>query len=34
MIGLLPIEDPKDILDTARRMYEAGTPLVAMSGPR
>jgi fatty-acyl-CoA synthase len=33
MIGLVPIEDPKDILDTARRMYEGGTPLVAMSGP-
>jgi|SoiMethySBSTD1v2_1073268.scaffolds.fasta_scaffold135926_2 acyl-CoA synthetase (AMP-forming)/AMP-acid ligase II len=33
MIGLKPIEDPKQILDTARRMYEAGTPLVAMSGP-
>jgi fatty-acyl-CoA synthase len=33
MIGLMPIEDPKDILDTARRMYEADAPLVAMSGP-
>src|SRR5262249_33420289 len=33
MIGLPPIEDPHAILDTARGMYEAGTPLVAMSGP-
>jgi fatty-acyl-CoA synthase len=33
MIGLSPIEDPREILDAARRSYEAGTPLVAMSGP-
>ncbi len=33
MIGLTPIEDTREILDTARRMYESGTPLVAMSGP-
>jgi fatty-acyl-CoA synthase len=33
MIGLNPVEDPSEIPDTARRLYEAGTPLVAMSGP-
>jgi fatty-acyl-CoA synthase len=33
MIGLEPIDDPEEILDTARRLYESGTPLVAMSGP-
>jgi fatty-acyl-CoA synthase len=33
MIGLKPVEDPTEILDTARRLYGAGTPLVAMSGP-
>jgi fatty-acyl-CoA synthase len=33
MIGLKPIEDPREILDTAQRLFEAGTPLVAMSGP-
>src|SRR4029450_3324574 len=33
MIGLKPIEGPKEILATARRRYEAGAPLVAMSGP-
>jgi fatty-acyl-CoA synthase len=33
MIGLKPIEDANEIIDTARRLYEAGTPLIAMSGP-
>jgi acyl-CoA synthetase (AMP-forming)/AMP-acid ligase II len=33
MVGLKPVEDPTEILDTARRLYEAATPLVAMSGP-
>jgi acyl-CoA synthetase (AMP-forming)/AMP-acid ligase II len=33
MIGLQPIEDPNEMLETARRLYDDGTPLVAMSGP-
>ena len=33
MIGLQPVEGPTELLETARRLYEAGTPLVAMSGP-
>ncbi len=33
MIGLEPIDDPAEVVATARRLYQAGTPLVAMSGP-
>ena len=33
MIGLSPLESPAEMLDTARRLYDTGTPLVAMSGP-
>jgi fatty-acyl-CoA synthase len=33
MIGLNPFDDPTEILGAARHLFEAGTPLVAMSGP-
>jgi fatty-acyl-CoA synthase len=33
MIGLPPVEDAGALPATARRMFAAGTPLVAMSGP-
>ena len=33
MIGLAPIEDAAGLPATARQMFAAGTPLVAMSGP-
>lgn len=33
MVGLAPVEDATELPATARRLYEAGTPLVAMSGP-
>jgi acyl-CoA synthetase (AMP-forming)/AMP-acid ligase II len=33
MIGLAPIASADELIATARRMFDAGTPLVAMSGP-
>ena len=33
MIGLPPVEDAGELPATAQRMFAAGTPLVAMSGP-
>jgi 3-oxocholest-4-en-26-oate---CoA ligase len=33
MIGLAPVEDAGVLPETARGLYAAGTPLVAMSGP-
>jgi fatty-acyl-CoA synthase len=33
MIGLAPFESPEEFAPMARQMVEAGTPLVAMSGP-
>ncbi len=33
MIGLAPVEDAAGLPATARQMFAAGTPLVAMSGP-
>ncbi len=33
MVGLPPITDPDELPTAARRLQDAGTPLVAMSGP-
>jgi 3-oxocholest-4-en-26-oate---CoA ligase len=33
MIGLPPVGDVNELVVTAKRLYAAGTPLVAMSGP-